>query len=300
MDNKLLTLIKLSELKNFTRVAEELSLTQPAVSHHIKLLEDEFNNKLVIRKKNEVIFTEEGKIVVSYAKKIMALYEKLEMEVKDSKKNITNIRIGITHTSESNIMMEVLAKCSTLIDKLNITVITDTIKNLYNKLDNFEIDLAIIEEKANPTKYKSLLLDTDYLVCILSNNNHLSKQSIITINDLKKEKMILRLPSSDTRKKFLSALMTMNETTDDFNIILEVDNIATIKDLVRKNLGVSILARSACYHEIKKKQLIALPIENLSVVRETSIIYNQSFTNFYLLQEIYRIYQEVKGNNIEY
>lgn len=300
MDNKLLTLIKLSELKNFTRVAEELSLTQPAVSHHIKLLEDEFDNKLVIRKKNEVIFTEEGKIVVSYAKKIMALYEKLEMEVKDSKKNITNIRIGITHTSESNIMMEVLAKCSTLIDKLNITVITDTIKNLYNKLDNFEIDLAIIEEKANPIKYKSLLLDTDYLVCILSNSNHLSKKSIITINDLKKEKMILRLPSSDTRKKFLSALMTMNENTDDFNIILEVDNIATIKDLVRKNLGVSILARSACYHEIKKKQLIALPIENLSVVRETNIIYNQSFTNFYLLQEIYRIYQEVKENNIEY
>ncbi len=295
IDTKLLTLIKLSELKNFTRVSEELSMTQPAVSNHIKLLEDELKVKLVIRKKNNIILTEEGKIVVNYSKKILALYNKLDLEVKDYKKNITNIKIGITHTSESNIMMEVLAKCSNIIDKLNITVITDTIKNLYSKLDNFEIDLAIIEEKANTYKYKSLLLDTDYLVCILSKDNHLAKKSLITIHDLKKEKMILRLPNSATRNQFHSALIAMNENVEDFNVILEVDNIATIKDLVRKNLGVSILARSACLNEIKKNKLIALPIENLSMIRETNIIYNNSFTNFYILEEIYRIYQETKN-----
>ncbi len=297
IDTKLLTLIKLSELKNFTRVSEELSMTQPAVSHHIKLLEDEYQTKLVIRKKNDIILTEEGKIVVNYAKKILAIYNKLEIEIKDFEKKITNLKIGITHTSESNIMMEVLAKCSNIIDNLNITVITDTIKNLYNKLDNFEIDLAIVEEKTNAFKYKSVLLDTDYLVCILSKDNHLAKKSLITIQDLKKEKMILRLPNSATRNQFHSTLVAMNENEEDFNVILEVDNIATIKDLVRKNLGVSILARSACLNEIKKNKLIALPIENFSMIRETNIIYNDSFTNFYILQEIYRIYQETKSGS---
>lgn len=297
IDTKLLTLIKLSELKNFTRVSEELSMTQPAVSHHIKLLEDEYQTKLVIRKKNDIILTEEGKIVVNYAKKILAIYNKLEVEIKDFEKKITNLKIGITHTSESNIMMEVLAKCSNIIDNLNITVITDTIKNLYSKLDNFEIDLAIVEEKTNAFKYKSVLLDTDYLVCILSKDNHLAKKSLITIQDLKKEKMILRLPNSATRNQFHSTLIAMNENEEDFNVILEVDNIATIKDLVRKNLGVSILARSACLNEIKKNKLVALPIENFSMIRETNIIYNDSFTNFYILQEIYRIYQETKSGS---
>lgn len=293
-DTKLVTLLKLSELKNFTKVAKELSMTQPAVSHHIQQLEDEFQLRLVIRKKNDIILTEEGKIAVNYAKKILSLYEKMEHEIKDYKRNITNLRIGITHTSESNIMMVVLAKCSNEIDNLNITVITDTIKNLYSKLDNFEIDLAIIEEKANPLKYKSLLLDTDYLVCILSKDNHLAKRSMITIDDLKKEKMILRLPGSATRRQFHYNLVAMNEKIDEFNVILEVDNIATIKDLVRKNLGVSILARSACLDEIKKNKLIALPIENLSMVRETNIIYNDSFNALPILQEIYRIYQDTK------
>lgn len=298
IDNKLITLLTLAELKNFTRVGEELSMTQPAVSHHIKQLEEELQVKLLIRKKNDIILTEEGKIIVEYAKKIVSLYDKMKLDIKDSKRKNINLKIGITHTSESNMMMEVLAKCSNEINNLNITVITDTIKNLYNKLDNFEIDLAIIEEKTNPLKYKSLLLDTDYLVCILSKDNPLAKNSIITLANLKKEKMILRLPDSATRKQFHSSLIAMNENVENFNVILEVDNIATIKDLVRKNLGVSILARSACLNEIKKNKLVALPIENLSMVRETNIIYNDYFTNHYFLQEIYRIYQETTGSII--
>lgn len=298
IDNKLITLLTLAELKNFTRVGEELSMTQPAVSHHIKQLEEELQVKLLIRKKNDIILTEEGKIIVEYAKKIVSLYDKMKLDIKDSKRKNINLKIGITHTSESNMMMEVLAKCSNEINNLNITVITDTIKNLYNKLDNFEIDLAIIEEKTNPLKYKSLLLDTDYLVCILSKDNPLAKNSIITLENLKKEKMILRLPDSATRKQFHSSLIAMNENVENFNVILEVDNIATIKDLVRKNLGVSILARSACLNEIKKNKLVALPIENLSMVRETNIIYNDYFTNHYFLQEIYRIYQETTGSII--
>lgn len=69
IDNKLITLLKLAELKNFTKVAEELSMTQPAVSHHIQQLEEEFQIRLVIRKKNDILLTEEGKIAVNYAKK---------------------------------------------------------------------------------------------------------------------------------------------------------------------------------------------------------------------------------------
>ncbi len=297
LDDKIKTLITLAEVKNFTHAAKELSMTQPAVSNHIKLLEEELQAKLFIRKKNELILTEEGKIALNYAKKFIALYEKLKIDIKDQKENISSLRVGITHTSESNIMMTVLAKCSNELSNTTITVITDTIKNLYSKLDNFEIDIAIVEEKANPLKYNSLLLDTDYLVCVLSKENYLSKKSMITINDLKKEKMILRLPDSATRIMFDSTLNTINESIDNFNVILEVDNIATIKDLVRKNLGVSILARSACLDEIKKDKLCAVTIENLSMIRETNIVYNKLFNYTNILQTIYKTYTEYNKSN---
>ena len=70
------------------------------------------------------------------------------------------------------------------------------------------------------------------------------------------------------------------------------ENIATIKDLVRKELGVSILPRSACMDELSKGKLAALPIENLSMVRETRIAYNGDFSHMDIMQEIIREYRE--------
>ena len=217
----------------------------------------------------------------------------LIQELDDYKKNITKLKIGLTHTSESNIITEVIAEFANSISNLTITINTDTIKNLYDKLENYEIDIAIIEGKNTNNKLNSFMLDTDYLVCAMSNSNSLSKKGIITLNELKKEKMILRLPSSATRVLFESSLETINESIDEFNIILEVDNIATIKDLIRKNMGVSILPKSACMDEVKKKKMTILPIENLSMVREINILYHKNFSHIEMLKNFTRLYHEM-------
>lgn len=292
IDVRLETLIKVAELKNFTKAAEELNLTQPCVSHHISSLEEELNITIFNRQKNNIFLTNEGEIVLKYAKRFQNLSTKLNQELIDYKSNITKLRIGLTHTSESNIMTEVLAKCVNIMSNLTITINTDTIKNLYDKLENYEIDIAIIEGKNPNNNLNSFMLDTDYLVCAMSNNNPLSKNGVITLNELKKEKLILRLPTSATRILFESTLESINESIDEFNIILEVDNIATIKDLVRKNLGISILPKSACMNEVKKKKMTILPIENLSMIRETNIIYPKNFSHIDILKTITKIYQE--------
>ena len=292
IDVRLETLIKVAELKNFTKAAEELNLTQPCVSHHISSLEEELNITIFNRQKNNLILTNEGEIVLKYAKRFQNLSTKLNQELIDYKSNITKLRIGLTHTSESNIMTEVLAKCVNTMSNLTITINTDTIKNLYDKLENYEIDIAIIEGKNPNNNLNSFMLDTDYLVCAMSNNDPLSKNGVITLNELKKEKLILRLPTSATRILFESTLESINESIDEFNIILEVDNIATIKDLVRKNLGISILPKSACMNEVKKKKMTILPIENLSMIRETNIIYPKNFSHIDILKTITKIYQE--------
>lgn len=293
IDARFETLIKVAEEKNFTKAAMTLNLTQPCVSHHISSLEDELNIVIFNRQKNNLILTNEGEIVLKYAKRFQGLSNNLIQELDDYKKNITKLKIGLTHTSESNIITEVIAEFANSISNLTITINTDTIKNLYDKLENYEIDIAIIEGKNTNNKLNSFMLDTDYLVCAMSNSNSLSKNGIITLNELKKEKMILRLPSSATRVLFESSLESINESIDEFNIILEVDNIATIKDLIRKNMGVSILPKSACMDEVKKKKMTILPIENLSMVREINILYHKNFSHIEMLKNFTRLYHEM-------
>lgn len=292
LDPKLKTLICVAEQKSFTSAAKLLSLTQPAVSHHIKLLEEELGVKIFARNKNELILTPEGEIVLRGARRMNAICERIYSELSDKTHCLTRLRVGITHTAESNLMTEVLARYSQSVEHMTIKIITDTINNLYAMLENYELDLAITDGKPVGRELRSLLLDTDYLVCVMSNENQLASREMVTLGELKKQKMILRLPTSATRILFESQLDGIGESTADFDILLEVDSVAAIKDLIRKNLGVSILAKSACMDELNKGKLTALPIENLSMVRETNLVYHNDFEHEEILKSIMKVYRE--------
>lgn len=292
LDQKLKTLLAVAEQRNFTKAAETLSLTQPAVSHHISALEHDMNIRIFVRGKGELKLTPEGETVVKYAKRMNAMNEKLRTELAGAEKHLSKIRIGITHTAESNLISEVLAKYSIQNNGVSIAITTETTGNLYNMLENYELDLAIVEGKPVGRDLFSLMLDTDYLVCVMSNNNTLAKNSMVTLNDLKTQKMILRLPTSATRMLFESHLESIGESMSDFDVMLEVDNIATIKDLIRKDLGISILARSACMDELRKGKITVLPIENLSMVRETNIVYHRDFDYADTLQNLVKVYRD--------
>ena len=292
IDPKLVTLLTVNELNSFTKAAQKLSLTQPAASQHVRQLEKELGVTIFVRGEGNLKLTSEGEIVIKYAKRIVSLYQNLQQSLKDERRHARKITVGITHTSESNIMVEVLAKYSSFSEGTRITIISDAINNLYMKLKTYEIDRAIVEGRITDPNFNSVMLDTDSLILAVSNKNPLSKKSMVTLNELKKENLILRLPDSGTRNLFISHLESNNVSLDEFNVILEVDNVATIKDLVRRDFGVSILARSACANELKKGKMAGLPIENLSMTREINMVYHKDFEHTDLLQNIMRIYNE--------
>ena len=292
IDDKLETFVAVCDTKSFTKAAEILSLTQPAVSQHIKRLEEELNTTLFLRKKGELLLSDEGEIVLTYAKRMIALCDKMRDKVKNAKSRVNRIRIGITHTQESGLLMDVLSKIAIGDDSLQITFITDNIKNLYDMLENFEIDMAVIEGKPTNPSFNFVVINTDSLMCIVSSQNALAKKSTVTLAELKKEHLILRLPTSSTRERFASALDGIGESIDNFDVTIEVDSIATIRNLVKKDFGVSVLARSSCAHEFSKGTLVALPIENLSMIRETTIVYHKTFTHTEIVDRIARNYNE--------
>lgn len=292
MDAKLLTLIELSKVNSFTKAAKELNLTQPAVSQHVKQLEEEFDAKLFIRSNNNLFLTKEGEIVLKYALRIQSLYNDMNRKLKDHKKCANNLTVGITHTSESNIAPEIMAKYSERNSGSHIRIISDSIKNLYEKLSLYQIDLAIIEGKITNKKFSSILLGTDSLVAVVSLDNPLANKKVVTINDLKKENLILRNLESGTSTLFVNELAKMDEDINNFHLSLEMDNVASIKMLVRKNLGISILPKSDCSREIKENKLVGLPIENLDLIRETNLVFIDNNIDRNILEDIVSIYRE--------
>ena len=99
LDAKLETLLVVAEEKSFTRAASILSLSQPAVSNHILLLEKEIGVKIFYRNKGDVRITPEGEIVIKYAKRIKSLYHRMFDKISELDRQITKLRVGITHTS---------------------------------------------------------------------------------------------------------------------------------------------------------------------------------------------------------
>lgn len=289
---RILSLLSVAKTRSFTKSAEELSLTQPAVSQHIKALERELDTRIFLRGQRELRLTEEGEIAVSYAKKMYALYLNLQQDLRDERNQIRRLTVGVTPTAESSSISQILARYVNENPSLHITIISDHIKNLYERLASYELDLAIVEGVAADPAFNTILLDTDYLVLAVANDNPLAKKSMVTLAELKKEKLILRLPDSGTRTLFERSLEQNGDSIEAFNVILEVDNNRTIKELVMANFGVSIISKSACSDFVRKGKFKILPVENLSMIREINIVYHRDFRHVAALDDIAGLYND--------
>ena len=285
--------MKIVDTNSFTKAADALALTQPAVSQHIHNLEEELGVKLFIRNHNQLRLTANGEIVDKYARRLLAISNNLIQSLKDEKENVSSLTVGITHSVESSQIVEALAEYSNQSKGLTIKVVTDTVENLHKMIRNFELDFLIINGKLKDSKINYMTMDTDCLVLAVSPTHRLAAQNTVTLEELKKEKLILRLPTSNTISLFDQALNQNNLSVSDFDVVLEMDNIATIKDLIRQNFGVSVLSKSACMDEIRKGKLIGLPIENLSLIRDINIIYPKDYENLQTIQDIVELYNRL-------
>lgn len=293
IDPKLYTLVAAYECGSFIAAAQKLSITQPAVSQHIRALEEELGIRIFQRGSGGLVITEQGKQAVRTAQKMIGLYNLLRQDLTDRAHMQEHLNIGVTHTAESNAIAEALAKYGSENEGVTIKIISDTISNLYKRLRSYELDFAFVEGRRNEPGIKFLMLDTDCLILAVSPNHAFAGRGMVTLEELKREKLILRLPNSGTRNLFVAHLESNNMSISEFDVLMELDNVATIKDLIRRDFGVSILPRSACYDEIRKKKLIALPVENLSMVREMNIAYQNDFSHTEMLSDIMKAYNEM-------
>lgn len=294
IDLKAISLLKVAEYENFTKAAKELCISQPAISNHIKAVEEELGFKIFERGTSGIHLTEKGAIVIKYISQMNSIAESFKQALASDKLSATALRVGITHTVESSLVVDAIAKyLNKSTPGVSIRITSGTSKSLYKQLKNGEIDFIIMEGSYNDPDLNNVMLGTDSLVLVTSPSNHLASKNTVTLDEMKEENLIMRLPDSNTMKTFANALKERSKSLSDFNIILEIDNIATIKDLIRRDFGVSILAKSVCQDEVRKGKLAILNIENISMVREMNLVYPRDFEHAEAIDGIVRCYNEL-------
>ena len=134
IDVKLLTLLKVYETGNYTRAAEQLALTQPAVSHHIRLLEEEYGIRIFNKAKNKLKPTPEGEVLLAYARRAMALADGVRKAIDDRRRDIRSFTVGITPTASDILVPQVLAAYCNEHPGTHIQIVRDTMSSIDSRL----------------------------------------------------------------------------------------------------------------------------------------------------------------------
>ena len=161
-------------------------------------------------------------------------------------------------------------------------------------MKNYELDFAFVEGTEEDPALEYIMVDTDRLVLAVPPDHPLAGNDRATVEELKTEKLILRLPKSNTRDLFDAALESRNLSVRDFNVIMEINSIATIKDLVKRGFGVTVLALSACREELEAGTLAALDVQDLNMTRQINIAAPRDFGHADLLRGIVEKYEAMK------
>lgn len=290
IDPKVVTLLTLTRTGNYTKTANALFITQPAVSHQIRLLEEQYSIKIFNKGQKGLKTTAEGAILIEYARKVMALSERAKQAIDDNRKSIQRFTVGVTPTLSESLVAQVFSTYCKEHPEMRITIATHSLKKINTMLKSYELDWAIVDGNIQGDQYTSILLDTDYLCLVVSPQHRFARRKKVSIPELKKERFIMRSSNTGTRTLFENHLLSHSENIKNFNIIIEVDNITTIKEFVASNLGVTIMAHSACKTEEAAGDLVIVPIQELNMTREINSVFNNDFGHIEVLEEIGNIY----------
>lgn len=286
VDIRLLTFITVAKTKSYTKSAEILNITQPAVSQHIKYLEEEYEVKLIKKSGKTFNLTSEGLILLKYAEEIQSLYRMLKMKLKNSSSIVKSYNLGASMTIGAFILPDLLADYKISNPNTNFLLQVNNTKEVLEKLLTRKLDFALIEGLFDKNKFKFKKLTDDELVLAVSPKHDFAMRCEVTIDDVLKGNLILREKGSGTRVVFENKLAETGYNINNLNAYMEIGSIQAIKSLVESNLGYSIISREAIKKELSQGTIKELYIKDFPIIREFNFVflheedYINEFINF--------------------
>lgn len=272
LDFRAYTFLELYRTKSYTKTAENLHMTQPAVTQHIKHLEEYYHCKLVNYDKKNLMITQQGEMLYKSLLTITCDFTKLKQELEEKKFGERKLNFGATLVISEEIMPKIIGEISKSFPELPINFITRDTKELLADLDLGKIDFALVEGFFEKTEYESFLLAKENFIGICSKKSKFFN-SKIHFNEILGERILLRELGSGTRDIFEKILYDNNLSINDFSKKYEIENVKVIKKLVESNKGISFLYEKAVEKELKEGRLKIINLESFKEEREFNFVF---------------------------
>ncbi|HWK05282.1 MAG TPA: LysR family transcriptional regulator [Puia sp.] len=253
---------------NFTRAAEELFITQPAVTKHIHELELHFSTKLFDRNGTRIKLTTAGQTLLQHTEALFALYSNLEFDMNHlSRQHSGRLRLGGSMTTGPYIIPPILADFHHKYPSVQVTLTTGNTSQIEQALEKKEIDLGIVEGYSRNPSIRYTEFSRDEIVLVSNPAHPLAKRETLKPEDLKQVALLLREPGSGTLEVIAHALKPLGIKLSQLKMEMQLNSTEMIKSYLRHAPCMAFLSVHAVRKELQNNEYRLLTVKGLQIER---------------------------------
>lgn len=281
LDFRMDTFIAVCECMNFTRAAESLSITQPAVSQHIRALEEYYGTKLFASEGRKMRLTKAGELLLQSARTMRHDERYLRETLGEKEEGKRTLHFGVTLTIGDFVIGKRLARFVKKHPEVTVCMQVANTKKLLQRLEGGEIDFAIVEGYFAKKEYDYLRFSRENYIAVCGKDYETGPAK--TLEELCGHTLLVRETGSGSREILERELESRNLVPADFHRVIEVSSISTIKTLIKENCGITFLYEAAAREELKAGSLREIKLEDVGVQHDFTFIWNKGslFSSYY-------------------
>ena len=274
-DRRLQVFATVARLLSFTKAAESLHMTQPAITFQVRQLEEYFNTRLFDRTHNRITLTDAGKLVKQYADQIIDMYNEMDNEVRTLTGDVQGpLIIGASTTIAEYFIPSVIGAFQRGYPEVKVRLNVANTNGTIHMVENNHIDIGIVEGQVVNKNLVKEVIWNDELVVVCPVGHSLTESKKISLQDVFHHPFISREEGSGTREVVENYAAKHKPGLDQANIIMEFGSPESIKSAVEAGLGVSILSVATMEKELALGSLAAIPLSP-PIRRSFSIVYQR-------------------------
>jgi len=253
---------------NFTKAAEELFITQPAVTKHIQEIENYFKLKLFERNGTKIKLTPAGETLLHHTDQLFAVYSNLEFELNTfAQQQKGKLRIGASTTVAQYVLPPILAAFHKKFKDIKITLTINNTEKIEEALQNKNIELGIIEGQSKNNLFKYTEFVKDELVLVANINHPLAKKDMIKPEELLKIPLLLREPGSGTLEVIAHSLKPLGIKISQLQNEMQLGSTESMKLYLLNSDAMAFLSIHSILKELQHKECCIIDVKGLNIER---------------------------------
>lgn len=271
--NQLEVLVTVARERSFSRAAEILDRTQPAVSQAIRRLEAEIGETLFDRSSKDGTLTFAGEVLVGYARQMLNLRHTASNAIKELR-GLHKGKVTISANEHTVFcLLPVIREFRERHPNIKIEVQRGVASRIPKEITAREVELGVISFKPNDESLRSVPILTDELMLIVAPTHPFASRKSVSVKELGDEIFIAHNAVSPYRLKVIETFEKHNTT---LNIAVELPSLEAIKRLVETGIGVALIPKLTARVEIANSRLVGLPVVEMRFERKLNIIYRRN------------------------